>query len=495
MKVVTAQEMLRVEKLGYELGAQPFQFMEAAGQGIAAYSQKMIARLHLFPKILILCGPGNNGGDAFYAGLILAQGGFDVMALCLAKPEEQSELCKKYSREFHLKGSPIKWLHEPEALDFQGVELIIDGLYGTGFKGVVNELYRSVIDQVNATGIPVLSVDVPSGINASTGEIGGVAIKAHTTLFLGFPKIGCFFDDAWDHTGEVAVHDFGLQAYPKAEVKANFELLELTFIKQILPKLSRRQHKYSAGCVVGFGGSDTYTGAPMLSSLAALRSGCGIVKLLHLPVSSWPSRPLEIVSHLYTQIEDVQPILEKADTLFLGPGLGLKKEAHDALKKIIAYSNKPMVIDADALTLISEQNLDIKPGSVLTPHMGELKRLLKIEEALGMHELLAKAQAFVTDRSIILVLKGSPTFVIHPLLPIHICTRGNPGMATAGSGDVLTGILAATIALTKDVFRGTLLGVYIHGLAGELAASKKTSYCLMASDIIEALPDAFRIVI
>ena len=496
MKIITAQEMGRIERLAYEGGASEEQFMESAGMGVAQAAHDLVATLHLKPNITFVCGSGNNAGDAYVAGRILREKGFDVQAIALAPFDQSSPLCQLQSRRFVKGGGKISYIQEMTPHLFGKAELLVDGILGTGFHGEVKGLLKEVVEKINDSGIPVLSIDIPSGIDGTTGAMGGVAIQAFETLFLGLPKKGCFSPEVWDFVGNIRVLDFGLgQTYIDA-AQTSYILIDDVLIRSILPKICRTRHKYEAGYVVGLGGSEGMPGAPIMSSFAALRAGAGIVRLLHPKKmeAELVSAPFEVIRQGYSEgdFSTILAAMNRASAIFVGPGMGTSPMALAILQGILPHLQKPCVIDAEALTLLAEHDIPLCAQIIMTPHHGEMKRLLQATKELSFKELLAQAQAYVEHKQVTLVLKGAPTFVLHPGSPPYVCAHGDPGMATAGSGDVLTGIIAAFLAQTHDPLKSALLGVHFHSLAGEYAAKQWTSYSMVATDITVALPLVFK---
>lgn len=490
MKIVTAQEMARIEQLAYAKGASEEAFMNQAGLGVAECVRQLIAKLHIKPYISLLCGHGNNAGDAYVAGALLLEGGFPVQAFSLAPLDQCSPLCQLQAKRFKEAGGLIHFLQEGSRIDFGPSTLLVDGILGTGFKGELKGLYKKMIEAANQASLPVVAVDIPSGINGTTGDC-EEAIHASCTLALGLPKKGCFLGKAWNFVGTLSVFDFGLGQEFIAQAKEVFLLLEKQDL--CLPPIVRTRHKYEAGYVVGLGGSFGMPGAPILTSFSALRAGAGYVRLLH-PLGmelELGAAPPEIVREGYTGVKTVLAAMEKAGSVFLGPGIGVHAKTARLLKTVLKELHKPTVIDAEALTLMGSHDLAPPKGAVLTPHQGEMKRLLGLKQAPAFEEFLNHIQTYVDQHQVVLVLKGAPTFIFHPHQKPFVCDRGDPGMATAGSGDVLTGIIAAFLAQKMTPLEAAKAGVYIHALAGEKAASTKTSYSLIASDITQALPEVF----
>ncbi|PIS02290.1 MAG: bifunctional ADP-dependent NAD(P)H-hydrate dehydratase/NAD(P)H-hydrate epimerase [Chlamydiae bacterium CG10_big_fil_rev_8_21_14_0_10_42_34] len=466
IKVVAAEEMARIEKglKGHE------QFMKTAGQKVADAAIKFITREKLPKKVTLLVGKGNNGGDAYVAGLCLLEKGYKVAAYVV--DGKCSALNQKFGALFRKKKGKIA-----EKLD----GLILDGLLGTGFKGNVEGQVASMIEAANQSGLPIIAIDIPSGLNGTTGDVGSVAIKARETIALGLPKMGFFLKDGWNHVGKLHVVDFGLpkQAVAEAEAMAYLPL------RVKAPKMVRNRHKYQAGYVVGYGGSKEFSGAVKLSGLSALKAGAGIVRIF----TSEPigETALELICNPWSA-KAWKEALGKAKAIFVGPGLGKSEHTTKWLKEHLKEIKQHCVIDADALMA----KLTYPKWAVLTPHRGEMLRLLGLKTEVGEMELFSKVIRFCNRRKVVVVLKGAPTFIFEPGSKPIIVPRGDPGMATAGSGDVLTGMIAAFLAQGCTVCESAVLGVTLHAIAGEKAAKELTSPCVIASDLIKYLPAAFR---
>jgi len=497
MKVLTPKEMAKAESQAYEEGCREDDFMEQAGIGVAHYVHYFCQEDTENYHILLLCAKGNNSGDAFAAGYHLLKWGYEVTAIHLDDPKECSDLCQKQRSLFTDKGGKIvdEFISSDEIRS--NYSFIVDGLFGTGFKGAVREPYRSIIDNANDAKLPSVAIDIPSGLDGETGEVGGSAIKADATVFLGQPKLGFFIKEGWNTVGELYHVDFGLPEKYVEESDTNFYMTTEAECRDLLPSISRSRHKYQAGYVVGIAGSPTMPGASILSSISALKGGAGIIRLLH-PEGMEPllsGAPPEIIKTPYS-FEEPESILEeiaKASAVFIGPGITTHKEAVKLMKEILPKILCPCVIDADALTILGKQTISLPKKTILTPHVGEMARLLHGEKPPEMNmEFLKKCQEFVELNHATLVLKGGPTWIIQPEALFTVNPTGNPGMATAGSGDVLTGILAAFLAQGLEPYEASKLGVFLHGLAGDFAADHLTPYSMIASDITDCLPHAFK---
>lgn len=486
--VVTVQEMARLEQWACSDGASEKQFMENAGQSIAALTEHFIEENFLPRTVSLIVGKGNNGGDAFAAGLALLDKGFSVTAWHIFPVNACSALCQEMRQRFQKKGGVIHPLAK-----YRPVGVILDGLVGTGFKGKAEGVLAQAIEETNAADLPILAIDIPSGLNGTSGAVKSVAIRATQTLFLELPKIGFFINKGWDHVGTLAKAEFGLDHKYKEKAQAAAHLLDPSNV--ILPPIKRTRHKYEAGYVLACAGSKEMPGAAILASYAALLAGAGIVRLFHFKhmAAELSSAPVELIKEEWDgkSVGRIHAECMRAKALLIGPGIGRSKAAQAAIKKVLTFCTLPAVIDADALYFLSEHpKWDLHPHSILTPHRGEMHMLLSSFRAQG-HDPI---QSYVDHKKTTLVLKGAPTFIFHENATPIIVARGDPGMATAGAGDVLTGMIAAMLAQGLAPLPAACAAVTLHALAGEIGASHLTSYCLTASKILEFIPDAFHLV-
>lgn len=491
--------MAHIESLAYRDGASEEDFMEEAGSGVALMVHDFVENSQLDRHVILLCGKGNNAGDAYVAGIHLLHLDYEVLALQLVPIGECSALCRANHQRFLIDGGRVQEINIVEEIVFPQKGVIIDGIFGTGFHGKVQEPYASAIHLANLSRLPIIAVDIPSGLDGETGAVEGEAIVAAETTFLGLPKTGLFLRDGWNHVGKLRYVDFGLAQEYIEESDADLIMLTSDMLKPWLPAIVRNRHKYQAGYVVGLAGSPAMPGAAMLSSLAALRGCAGIVRLLFPDgmETELANSPYEIIKQAYKSgdVKTVIDTLNKASACFVGPGLGRTPEMSALLRQVLPAIQKPCVIDADALFFLAEEDVPLPEHTLLTPHIGELMRLLKMEKApLLDRTLLETCQRYAETKRVTLILKGGPTFVFHPDEPIVVNPTGDPGMATAGSGDVLTGLLAGLLAAGTPAHHAACLGVYIHGLAGEHAARDLTSYAVTASDILYYFPEGLRFI-
>ncbi len=436
-KIVSFAEMQRLESLGKQ---DLSRLMEAAGDAVASLARDGKKRATL------IVGKGNNGGDAFAAGVKLMERGWHVTARLVVPIGQCSFLSQKWGALFFSRGGKEERLEAPFE---EG--LLIDGIYGIGFRGEVPEKIKGVIEAMNGSLRPILAIDVPSGF----------LVRAQTTVTLGLPKEELL--NQMDQVGRLFVADIGLFDGGATESGWLFEASDVR-----LPALKRTRHKYEAGYLMGYGGAPHMTGAAKLSAHAALRVGAGIVRLFHPKGSDFSGAIPEVIAEPFDgkrwETEE-----RRAQAAFVGPGLVLKK---------LPSLQIPVVLDGGALAVLKSLSLWPK-DAVITPHGGELKHLG------DPRELCERYGAVV-------VAKGMPTRIFVRGKKTIYVAHGDPGMATAGSGDVLTGLIGGLLAQGHSCQQAATDGVMLHALSGETAAAVETSYGMLASHLIHYLPYAIR---
>ncbi len=373
--------MARIEAKAYKEGASEQKFMENAGEAIARRTEEFILAHHLPKAVTLLVGKGNNGGDAFAAGAALIDRGFTVNALHIYPHNQCSPLCKTMSDKFRSRKGVIHHVHEKKAFRFDLEGIILDGLVGTGFRGKAEDELALAINCANSSQLPILAIDIPSGLNGTTGEVGSVAIHATETIFLGLPKSGFFLGDGWDHVGELRYASFGLGEKYIADAKADAYLFHEEIASDLLPEIKRTRHKYQAGYVLAVAGSPEMPGAALLASFAVLRAGAGIVRLFHPKgmEAELSGAPFELIREGWDgkNLTPIKKQASRAKAMLVGPGIGRTKQSEKMLKSLLTSIKLPMVIDADALFILSENpSWKLPPHSVLTPHHGEMELLL-----------------------------------------------------------------------------------------------------------------------
>lgn len=478
-----------------EFGTHGDLLMERAGQGVADIALDLLAT-RMGRSILLIAGIGNNGGDVFAAATVLAASELDITVwICGSKQKIKGDA------EYHLKkmirtGIIPKEISSPNDLYLEWPAcVIVDGLLGTGAKGAPRGLMNDVIDFINAEAHRsfILSIDIPTGIDADTGIAAGHAVRANLTATMGLPKTGLIRPEALPNSGNIAVIDIGIPRDFQNQVQGcrDAELIDRSDL--LIPARANDSHKGTYGHLLLIGGSIGYTGSICMAARAALRSGAGLVSIL-TPEAVYPivasSAGPEVMVHPVPDLEKIPDLFSThwnhVDTVLIGPGFPQKPEL---IEQLLAACTVPIVLDAGALCVEPESIARANVPVIITPHPGEFERMF----GQPVTDRWAQAQAASDLLKQTVVLKGAGTVVAHPDHKPGINMTGNPGMATGGSGDVLAGIIAAFLGREMSPFTAATTGVYLHGLAGDIAASGLTQESLVATDIIEALPDAFRI--
>jgi NAD(P)H-hydrate epimerase len=458
--------------------------MDIVGDELATFLATLVPKgIHGEP-VLLISGKGNNGADGYTALLHLLEKDIPTCAWQLFPPAPGSILEKRVRAYTARGGRVISFPDIPQAGKFS---LIVDGIYGAGFKGSPDEASSKAILWANAQHGLIVSIDLPSGVDPTTGEVPGEAIFADYTVSCHLPKSGCFLGKGWEHTG--CVHDIPL---PLESPKSDLCLLEEEDILHLIPRRRRTQNKYQAGSVLAIAGSPGMMGAASLACEAAYKVGAGYVRAL-LPKESSSLEgllPRETVKSFFEDVEECLPFFSHADSAFIGPGLGRTPKTLSFLDRFWSAFLIPTVVDADALFWLSTKPLQDLKGKILTPHLGEASRLFQKEITQVDEELIRNIRSFVATTGCILALKGAPTFIFSSGSPVLIMPRGDPGMATAGSGDVLSGMMAGFLAQKIQPISACILASWAHGLAGEFSAKQRTSYSTTASSILESIPQA-----
>lgn len=477
------------------------EFMEQAGRGIAEYILNV-----LFPtccgSALIMAGKGNNGGDAFVAGRYLLSAGWQVTSIILESTSLMSALCVENKKYFLSSGGRIIDSSELLQINWENYTFILDGLFGTGFYGKLSENYLQLIEKANSSKVPILAIDIPSGLDGNSGQGKDQAIHADLTFALEMPKTGYFLQKAWENCGTIAIISFGLSNYLPEKLDYWAYYIDKKWVTKHLPRRSRCAHKYEIGGVYVIAGGLGMGGASILVTKAALRAGAGMVWLSSKKamLSELSQKPIEVValsvsddlsSHEY--IDQILQQSQKARSIVIGPGLGRNSESFELVKGLAARIEKStLIMDADALFLFGDCAFALPKKVIMTPHLGELARLLKKPHLEHVDcELIELCKNFAKHWKTVLVVKGAPTFIVSESGDVFVCDRGDPGMAKAGSGDVLSGIIAAMAAQGLDTLEAAIVGVYVHGLAGEIGAAKRSSFSLLASELCDDLGEAF----
>jgi NAD(P)H-hydrate epimerase len=433
-------------------------------------------------RITVLCGSGNNAGDGYVLARLARDAGLSVSTCAVVDPLRLAGEAARAYADFTATGGRDSGF---SGTGLAATDVVVDALLGTGVDRPVEGAMRDCIDAVNASGLPVLALDLPSGLDADTGLIHGSAIAATRTITFVALKAGLFLGDAWDCVGELAFAGLGI---PEAACEAQAPVIrrmEGRLLEAALPKRRRSAHKGDHGRVLIVGGL-AMDGAARLAGEAALRTGAGLVTVATDAASVAPivaGRP-ELICNAVKSAAELERLVNAADAVAIGPGLGLGRSARDVFGTV-AGCGKALVVDADALTLLAEKPQQ-RDDWILTPHPGEAARLLGTDAATVQRDRLGSARAIAARYGGVCVLKGAGTLVaLKESLP-WVCDYGNPGMATAGAGDVLTGIIAALVAGGCELERAATAGVLLHARAGDRAA-RAGERGLVASDLIAQL--------
>jgi NAD(P)H-hydrate epimerase len=443
--------------------------------------------------IVVLCGKGNNGGDGFVVARHLKQAGADVEVFFIGPPEELSRDARlNYDRAAKL-GLKLKQVNSIDELPgMLECDLAVDAIFGTGFSGAPRGLAAEMIEYINDLGTLIVSVDLPSGLNADTGIHEGAVVEADYTYTLAQPKFGLFLSPGREVCGDVEIIPIGIPDDVVTGFDLKIDLATTEWVSSILPARKPDGHKGDFGRILTVAGSTGMTGAAAMAALSSLRAGCGLAKLV-CPATTQPvlaqkltevmTRPMPDVGRkgafALRGLGEIRALIDEHDAVILGPGIGRHHETFELMRRIVAELDRPAIIDADGLNAFEGHTdilRDCPSPLVLTPHPGEFARL--------------SGAAPPPDREI---LKGSPTLTA--ALDGRCCLNptGNHGMATGGSGDVLSGILGTLLAQCDDAYEAAVAAVFIHGLAGDFAAQALTPRAMIAGDMINHLPEVFQL--
>ncbi|NLO08650.1 MAG: NAD(P)H-hydrate dehydratase [Clostridiales bacterium] len=496
--IVDSDKMKNIDKYTMEvIKVPPLVLMERAAMEVA---YKVKQAINKEDRILVVCGPGNNGADGVAAGRILFLQGYQVAILLLFEREKCSEQMKVQLTIAENLGISID--NSKKTYEYN---IIIDALFGIGLSKPIEGRLAKIINEINESNQKVFSVDIPSGISADTGKVMNVAIKADYTITFGYMKHGLILYPGLEFAGEINVADIGFPKEALQSVKADTFYYTIEDLS-LIPKRKRNGHKGTFGKVLVIAGSEGMSGAAYLSAKACLKMGAGMVKILSSQMNREILQTLlpEALFASYDTDKSISSSISWADVIVIGPGLGLSEKTEELLNAVINLKPKArLIIDADAIntlaarldnddeTTVSRMELiaDLLPtNSILTPHPMELSRLMGLSMADIQKNIIDIANQCSYNNELVYVMKDTRTIVTKSAQK-YINSSGNNGMATAGSGDVLTGIIAGLVAQGMEAFEASCLGVYIHGLAGDVAKDKMSEYSLMAIDIADAIHD------
>ncbi len=500
MKLYTAEEMTAADKTAQSLGIPGGVLMERAGAAMAA---EILTRYppRRLRRALAVCGGGNNGGDGFVVARELHRAGVRVDVI-VTKDEYSGDSATNLEALRNL-GVAI---HDPEMLDelLDGASLVVDALLGTGFTGAVREKEAGLIRQLNSAEVTTVSVDVPSGVNGSTGETAGEAVRADLTICAHAAKVGCVISPGAEHAGEVAAVEIGIP--PEAEsFWPSVTLADRDDLRGLIPRTTTSSHKYSAGAVLVVAGARRMTGAAVMSVEAAQRAGCGIV-FLATPESAASALDLKLTETLVhgmpedesgymspDALEDILKLAERASALVVGPAIGTGEKSQSLVEGILQEVEVPVVLDADGITALAGSDAISRreAPTVITPHTGELGRLLGTSAKEVSAERLKSVRRAAEEHGCCVLLKGADTIVVDGD-EISVNSTGSVALATAGTGDVLSGVIGALLSRGSSPFDAARIGAWAHGRAAQLWLEKTgwPAESLIATDLLSHVPDA-----
>ena len=519
-RLVTAAEMSALDRAAIEgRGIPSLTLMERAGRESAkavaswwrvAGKTKPRGDAPLGP-VLVLCGRGNNGGDGLVVARHLKAAGYVVRAVVAAEETALTGDALAVYQAAAKARVPVTFLPHERAWS-EGSEiaraareacLLVDALLGTGSSGAPRGAVAAAIEIANASGTPIVSIDIPSGVEASTGHVESPAIDASLTVTLAIPKLGLALEPGRSHAGPVQVVDIGIPPDLVRDARPRFLAAEGAWARSLLPRRPPGAHKGSVGRVLLVGGSAGMIGAVAMAGVSVLRSGAGYcvavvpescVDVLEARVSEVvkrgaPETPRRTLAR--AGLEAILGEAMRADVVAIGPGLSREPETEALVRELVARVEAPIVLDADGLNAFEGMPLRRAHGPlVVTPHFGEAARLTGASIGAVEHDPVGWARRFCEDSGAIVCLKCVPMIVVAHGEPAIVNGTGNPGMATAGAGDVLTGTIAGLLAQGMHPIEGAALGCYVHGLAGDIAASRMGKRGMIAGDVRDALPSA-----
>lgn len=499
MKILASSQLKELDK--YTIEHEPIASIDLMERAACALTDAIVRRWNPSFEVVVFAGPGNNGGDALAVARMLSKKGYQVEVFLFNTKGNLSEECQTNLNRLKTCGSiyltEISTQFDPPALTEK--HLVIDGLFGSGLNKPLNGGFAAVVKYINASKAQVVAIDIPSGLMGedNTYNIRPHIVHAHVTLSIQLPKLSFLFPENEDVVGEWEILDIGLKQCFIDTAPSVWSTLEEAEIRSLIKPRKRFAHKGTFGHGLLIAGSYGMAGASILAAKACLKSGVGLLTV-HVPIHNHDLLQTTVPEAIvHTDIQEryfAQPVhLNRYSALAIGPGIGQEEDTALAMMEQIQGSTLPIVLDADAINILSTHRnwlSRLPKRCILTPHLGELERL--IGKCMDTYERLVKVKELAAYLQSYIIVKGAWTAIATPEGNFFFNPTGNPGMATGGSGDVLTGILLGLLAQGYSREEACKLGVYIHGLAGDIAAQEKTEMGMTASDIIESLPAAWK---
>ena len=510
-RLVTGRQMKDIDRRAEQEWQIPgMTLMEHAGRAVVEAISVELGRLDQ-KRFLVVCGKGNNGGDGFVAVRYLKERGAAVTCLLAAAPAELKGDALANYESLRTAGVPVLEADGKGTLDaaLRDHPVVVDALLGTGLTSAPRGLVARVIEAVNRSGCFVVSIDVPSGVDADTGQAFQPSIRADLTVTMALAKLGLWLYPGRALAGKVVPADIGIPAQLLDTAGDTF-LLDDVGIRAAIPRRPPDGHKGTFGTALVIAGSRGYSGAACLTGAAAARSGCGMVRMAVpagiagivesnvLEPVKFPLAQTEAESISPAALDMVLELAETADAIAVGPGIGTHPETRRFLLDLLPRLHRPVVIDADGINnLAGKLDLlhEMAAPVILTPHPGELGRLVQLDPARVNADRVELSRRLAREHNIVLVLKGASTVIAVPDGRVLVNPTGNSGLGSGGTGDVLTGLLAGLVAQGAKPMDAACAAVFLHGRAADLAAARLTEYCLVAHDLLDYLPDAFHSVL
>lgn len=507
MRAVYPEEMKALDRAAAREGVPSLELMERAGRAVAEQARDMLG-LCTGKRVAVVAGKGNNGGDGFVAARYLLSWGAETVLYLLGREEELvGDAAVNCARFKDVGGEVFTPGTVDPAMLLGKADLVIDALFGIGFRGRAEGAFAELVQEMNKAAAPVLSVDVPSGVDAGTGAVDGPAVEATRTVTFAWPKVGLYLYPGAEKVGELVVVDIGIPPHLlDREVRSRVHVLERGEVARKLPRRSRHAHKGICGKVLVVAGSKGLTGAAALCARAALRGGAGVVTLgipeslnavMEVKLTEVMTLPLPDDGYGSPAEEAAERVLadmEYYDILALGPGLGRREGAVRLVQALLENAVRPVVLDADGINAAALERESLqgrKDPTVITPHPGELGRLLEKGAGEVQSTRLESAREAAEAYRCLVVLKGANTLIAEPGGDVYINPLMLPALATAGSGDVLTGCIAALWAQGLSALDAAVCGVYLHGEAAVIAAGIVGPVGMTAGDVVSHLPLAW----
>jgi NAD(P)H-hydrate epimerase len=508
MKVVAADTMAEIDSRTIaEYGIAGLQLMEHAGSSCV---DEIVACFPGAGRCVVLAGKGNNGGDGYVIARLLNLKGWYVKVICLAERDQISgDAALNLKR---LSGSVTYFCTDEDTLanlyrdEIMHADILVDALLGTGLNSTVSGIYHNAIELMNVSGLPIVAVDIPSGIHGTTGRVQGTAVKADCTVTFALAKLGHVLYPGAEYSGRLVIADIGIPLRITADAPGCIFLTEEE-VRPMVRHRSRGAHKGTFGHCLIVAGSPGKTGAAVLSTNSAVRAGSGLVSVavaaaIHTVLEIKTTEAMTVAipdggSGCLTSgaVPSLEKLLVGKDAVALGPGIGRHPETASLVHLLVESVSLPLVVDADGLNALAE-DISVLPRKksplmVLTPHPGEMTRLTGLSIADIEADRISVARKFAGDNGVFLILKGARTVIASPTGRVAINGSGNPGMASGGMGDVLTGIIVSLLGQGYSGWDACCLGVYLHGYAADMVADEKGEIGITASDVLEMLPYAY----